>query len=163
MKKITLFMTMFIAATMSIFAQDAPNELRLLRTNPSSDAEIEAIATSWEFIFSEGAKVADNAVKELEIKNEANEVIACVSLTGVGAYQTSIFTSITPSDTIWNEWHDEYTGETIKYPSMVYPTGLKTPGIYTMTIPAGTFVSAQDNNIKLGSQETCGTFKIQGI
>ena len=158
MKKITLFMTLFIAATMSIFAQDAPNELRLLRTNPSSDAEIEAIATSWEFIFSEEAKVADNAVKELEIKNEANEVIACVSLTGVGAYQTSIFTSITPSDTIWNEWHDEYTGETIKYPSMVYPTGLKTPGIYTMTIPAGTFVSAQDNNIAIA--ETTLTFNV---
>ena len=158
MKKITLFMTMFIAATMSIFAQDA-NELRLLNTRPSSDGEIEGIATSWEFIFSEKAKVADNAVKELEIKNEANEVIACVGLTGVGTYENSIFTGIVASDTIWGEWYDDVKGETIKYVNgLIYPTGLDVPGIYTMTIPAGTFVSAQDNNIAIA--ETTLTFNV---
>ena len=157
MKKITLFMTMFIAATMSIFAQDA-NELRLLNTLPSSNGEIEGISTSWEFIFSEGTKVADNAVKELEIKNEANEVIACVGLTRVYTYEKSIFTSIVP-DTIWNERYDEKTGETIKeVDGLIYPTGLDVPGIYTMTIPAGTFVSAQDNNIAIA--ETTLTFNV---
>ena len=158
MKKITLFMTMFIAATMSIFAQNA-NELRLLNTRPSSDGEIEGISTSWEFIFSESAKVADNAVKELEIKNEANEVIACVGLTGVGTYENSIFTGIVANDTIWGEYYDDVTGETIKYVSgLIYPTGLDVPGIYTMTIPAGTFVSAQDNNIAIA--ETTLTFNV---
>lgn len=159
MKKITLFMTMFIAATMSIFAQNA-NELRLLNTRPSSNGEeIEGIATSWEFIFSENAKVADNAVKELEIKNEANEVIACVGLTGVGTYENSIFTGIVANDTIWSEYYDDVTGETIKYVSgLIYPTGLDVPGIYTMTIPAGTFVSAQDNNIAIA--ETTLTFNV---
>lgn len=149
-------MTLFIAATMNIFAQEA--ELRLLRTLPSSDADIEALSTSWEFVFSEEAKVADNAVKELEIKNEANEVIACVALTGAGAYQTSIFTSIAPTDTIWNEWYDDYSGQTITYPSYVYPTGLDTPGTYTMTIPAGTFVSKQNNDVAIA--ETILTFNV---
>lgn len=158
MKKFTLFMTLFIAATMSIFAQDV-KELRLLSTNPSSSEEIEGIGTSWEFIFSEEAKVADNAVKELEIKNEANEVIACVGLTGVGSYQNSIFTGIVASDTIWGEWYDDATGETNKYVNgLIYPTGLDVPGIYTMTIPAGTFVSAQDNNIAIA--ETTLTFNV---
>ena len=158
MKKITLFMTLFIAATMSIFAQDA-NELRLLNTRPSSDGEIEGIATSWEFIFSEKAKVADNAVKELEIKNEANEVIACVGLTGVGTYENSIFTGIVANDTIWGEYYDDVTGETIKYVNgLIFPTGLDVPGIYTMTIPAGTFVSAQDNSIAIA--ETTLTFNV---
>ena len=149
-----------LAATVEPEPEPEPEQqnLRLLNTRPSSNDEIEGIATSWEFIFSEGAKVADNAVKELEIKNEANEVIACVGLTGVGSYENSIFTSIVAIDTIWNEWYDEYTGETIKYPSMVYPTGLDTPGIYTMTIPAGTFVSAQDNNIAIA--ETTLTFNV---
>lgn len=159
MKKFTLFMTLFIAATMSIFAQDAPNELRLLNTIPSSNGEIEGIGTSWEFIFSEEAKVADNAVKELEIKNEANEVIACVGLTGVGSYQNSIFTGIVASDTIWGEWYDDATGETNKYVNeLIYPTGLDVPGTYTMTIPAGTFVSAQDNSIAIA--ETTLTFNV---
>ena len=158
MKKFTLFMTLFIAATMSIFAQDV-KELRLLSTNPSSSEEIEGIGTSWEFIFSEEAKVADNAVKELEIKNEANEVIACVGLTGVGSYQNSIFTGIVASDTIWGEWYDDATGETNKYVNgLIYPTGLDVPGIYTMTIPAGTFVSAQDNSIAIA--ETTLTFNV---
>lgn len=158
MKKITLFMTMFIAATMSIFAQDA-NELRLLNTRPSSDGEIEGIATSWEFIFSEKAKVADNAVKELEIKNEANEVIACVGLTGVGTYENSIFTGIVANDTIWGEYYDDVTGKTIKYVNgLIFPTGLDVPGIYTMTIPAGTFVSEQDNSIAIA--ETTLTFNV---
>ena len=158
MKKFTLFMTLFIAATMSIFAQDV-KELRLLSTNPSSSEEIEGIGTSWEFIFSEEAKVADNTVKELEIKNEANEVIACVGLTGVGSYQNSIFTGIVASDTIWGEWYDDATGETNKYVNeLIYPTGLDVPGIYTMTIPAGTFVSAQDNNIAIA--ETTLTFNV---
>lgn len=147
-----------LAATVEPEPEPEQQSLRLLNTRPSSNDEIEGIATSWEFIFSEGAKVADNAVKELEIKNEANEVIACVGLTGVGSYENSIFTSIAPIDTIWNEYYDEYTGETIKYPSMVYPTGLNTPGIYTMTIPAGTFVSAQDNNIAIA--ETILTFNV---
>ena len=158
MKKFTLFMTLFIAATMSIFAQDV-KELRLLSTNPSSSEEIEGIGTSWEFIFSEAAKVADNAVKELEIKNEANEVIACVGLTGVGSYENSIFTAIAPIDTVWGEWYDDVTGETIKYVNgYIYPTGLDVPGIYTMTIPAGTFVSAQDNSIAIA--ETTLTFNV---
>ena len=158
MKKFTLFMTLFIAATMSIFAQDV-KELRLLSTNPSSSEEIEGIGTSWEFIFSEEAKVADNAVKELEIKNEANEVIACVGLTGVGSYQNSIFTGIVASDTIWGEWYDDATGETNKYVNeLIYPTGLDVPGTYTMTIPAGTFVSAQDNSIAIA--ETTLTFNV---
>ena len=157
MKKITLFMTLFIAATMNIFAQDA--QLRLLSTIPSSNDEIEGISTSWEFVFSEAAKVADDAVKKLEIKNEANDVIACVSLVGVGTYENSIFTGIAANDTIWGEWYDDYTGETVKYiEQLIYPTGLDVPGIYTMTIPAGTFVSAQDNSVAIA--ETTLTYNV---
>lgn len=160
MKKITLFLTLFIAATMTIFAQDAANELKIVRTSPSSSESIERFSDSWEFVFSQNAIVADNAVKELEIKNAANEVIACVGLANAGGYQTSIFTGLVPIDTIWNEWYDEYSGETIKYPSMVYPTGLDTPGTYTMFIPAGTFVSQADNNIAIA--ETTLTFNVVG-
>ena len=157
MKKITLFMTLFIAATMNIFAQDA--QLRLLSTIPSSNDEIEGISTSWEFVFSEAAKVADDAVKKLEIKNEANDVIACVSLVGVGTYENSIFTGIAANDTIWGEWYDDYKGETVKYiEQLIYPTGLDVPGIYTMTIPAGTFVSAQDNSVAIA--ETTLTYNV---
>lgn len=160
MKKFTLFLTLFIAATMTIFAQDAANELKIVRTSPSSSEGIERFSDSWEFVFSQEAKVADNAVKELEIKNAANEVIACVGLANAGGYQTSIFTGLVPIDTIWNEYYDEYSGETIKYPSMVYPTGLDTPGTYTMLIPAGTFVSKADNNIAIA--ETTLTFNVIG-
>lgn len=158
MKKITLFMTLFIAATMSIFAQDA-NGLRLLRTNPSSDNEIEGISTSWEFIFSEPAKVADDAVKELAIMNEANDIIAFVSLAKTGANENSIFAGLAAIDTVWGEWYDDVTGETIKYINqLIYPEGLDTPGLYTMTIPAGTFVSAQDNSIAIA--ETTLTYNV---
>lgn len=149
-------MTLFIAATMSIFAQDA-NELRLLRTNPSSDSEIEGISPNWEFIFSEPAKVADDAVKELAIMNEANDIIAFVNLAQTGANENSIFAGLA-ADTVWNEWYDEKTGETIKYFELTYPKGLDVPGIYTMTIPAGTFVSAQDNNIAIA--ETTLTYNV---
>ncbi len=162
MKKITLFLTLCLSATMALFAQDAPeatNELRLLSTRPSSTEEIEEISSSFEFVFSEAAKVADNAVKELEIKNEANEVIACVTLTGVGSYENSIFTGIVPVDTIWHEYTDDKTGEVYTYPEMILPD-LSTPGAYTMTIPAGTFVSVADGNIALA--ETTLTFNVIG-
>jgi hypothetical protein len=145
---------------MTIFAQDAANELKIVKTSPSSSESIERFSDSWEFVFSQNAIVADNAVKELEIKNAANEVIACVGLANASGYQTSIFTGLVPIDTIWNEWYDEYSGETIKYPSMVYPTGLDTPGTYTMLIPAGTFVSQADNNIAIA--ETTLTFNVVG-
>ena len=160
MKKFTLFLTLFFAATMTIFAQDAANELKIVKTSPSSSEGIEVISTSWEFVFSQEAKVADNAVKELEIKNAANEVIACVGLANAGGYQTSIFTGIV-ADTTWGEWFDDVTGETYKYPTnLAYPTGLDTPGTYTMLIPAGTFVSKADNNIAIA--ETTLTFNVIG-
>ena len=161
MKKFTLFLTLFIAATMTIFAQDAANELKIVRTLPSSSESIEVISTSWEFVFSQEAKVADNAVKELEIKNAANEVIACVGLASVVSYENSIFTSIMANDTIWGEWFDDVTGETKKYiEELIYPTGLDVPGTYTMFIPAGTFVSKADNNIAIA--ETTLTFNVIG-
>ena len=64
--KVFFFISEFGMSRLAATVEPEQQNLRLLNTQPSSNDEIEGIATSWEFIFSEGAKVADNAVKELE-------------------------------------------------------------------------------------------------
>ena len=161
MKKFTLLLALLFTTTMSIFAQDATEEtstLRLVSTYPSTTEEIENIG-SIDFTFSEKVIVVTDVVKCLEIKNEANEVVAEVSLENVAYWENTVYPSILPIDTIWNEYTDEKTGEINKYPEYVYPD-LSIPGTYTLTIPAGVFVSAQDNTITL--EETTLTFKVIG-
>ena len=146
MKKFTLFMTLFIAATMNIFAQEE-SKLELVRTNPSTTEEIEGIG-SVDFTFSENVEIVTDIVKYLEIKDSENNVVAKVSLENVYIWNQDVYPNVMPIDTIWHEYTDEKTGETIKYEEYVY-ADLSIPGIYTMTIPAGVFVSAQDNSITL--------------
>ena len=161
MKKITLLLALLFTTTMSIFAQDATEEtniLRLVSTYPSTTEEVENIG-SVDFTFSEKVTVVTDIAKCLEIKNEANEVVAEVSLENVAYWENTVYPSILPIDTIWNEYTDEKTGEVVKYAEYVYPD-LSIPGTYTLTIPAGVFVSAQDNTVTL--EETTLTFNVIG-
>ena len=161
MKKITLLLALLFTTTMSIFAQDAPEAtgvLRLLSTYPSTTEEIENIG-SIEFTFSEKVVVVTDIVKFLEIKNEADEAVAQIALENASIWENTVYPSILPIDTTWNEYTDEKTGEINKYPEYVYPD-LSIPGTYTLTIPAGVFVSAQDNTITL--EETTLTFYVIG-
>lgn len=161
MKKITLLLALLFTTTMNIFAQDTPEAtgvLRLLSTYPSTTEEIENIG-SIEFTFSEKVIVVTDIVKFLEIKNEADETVAQIALENASIWENTVYPSIVPVDTIWHKYIDEKNGETNQYPEYVYPD-MSIPGQYTMTIPAGVFVSAQDNTVTLA--ETVLTFNVIG-